>query len=73
MAKLWRPMPLPPLILDIVKKTGGCTDEELLRNLKKETGEVDTSTLNKTLLAMEVRGLIHVSAAPKGKKKIELA
>lgn len=71
MAKLWRPTPLPTLILEIVRKTGGCTDEELLRNLKKENGEADPSTLNKTLLSMEVRGLIHVSAAPKGKKKIE--
>ncbi len=66
-------MPLPSLIMEIVRKTGGCTDEELIRNLKKENGDVAASTLNKALLSMEVRGLVRVSAAPKGKKKIEVA
>jgi len=69
--KVWRPVPLQQRILEILKETSSCTDEELLKALDKEGENVSPEILNKTLLQMEVRGLIRVTGAPRGRRKIE--
>jgi len=72
MVKTWRPTPLSISILDMLKKSQSCTDEELLRNLKVNKEPVSQSVLNQLLLQLEIRGIVQVSNATKGKKKIEL-
>jgi len=72
MVKTWRPTPLNVSILDTLKKSPSCTDEELLRKLKANNEAVSPSALNQILLQLEIRGIVQVSNITKGKKKIEL-
>ncbi|WP_309492127.1 hypothetical protein [Candidatus Hecatella orcuttiae] len=73
MSKIWRSLPLHARVIESLKVSGPCTDEELLRNLRKDGDDtLSASTLNKALFQLEIRGLIHVSTAPRGRKKIEL-
>ncbi|RLI30524.1 MAG: hypothetical protein DRO46_00195 [Candidatus Hecatellales archaeon] len=70
-AKIWRPIPLQLRILEILDDAGSLSDDELLKALEKQGEEVSMETLNRTLLQMEVRGLIRVTNAPRGRRKIE--
>ncbi len=48
------------------------SDTELLNNLEKEGVQITESDLNKTLLDLEIFGLVRVSWLTKDKKRIEL-
>jgi Fe2+ or Zn2+ uptake regulation protein len=72
MSKMWKSMPLPTSIIETLKRTGPCTDEELLRNIRKDYDDISDATLNRVLLQLEVRGLIRVATIAKGRKKIEI-
>jgi len=48
------------------------SDIELLNNLEKEGVHITESDLNKTLLDLEIFGLVRVSWLTKDKKRIEL-
>ncbi len=48
------------------------TDVELYDLLKGSYEGVGFSELNKTLMRMEIKGIVHVSAHTKGKRRIEL-
>ncbi|MEM3736980.1 MAG: ArsR family transcriptional regulator [Candidatus Bathyarchaeia archaeon] len=72
MAKSWRSTPLPVLVIETLKRLGSSSDEELLRNLKKDVGDISSSALNQILLKLEIRGVIRASNLTKGRKKIEL-
>ncbi|MFH1328572.1 MAG: hypothetical protein ABIH76_07025 [Candidatus Bathyarchaeota archaeon] len=72
MSKAWRSLPLHTFIAETIKKTGLCTDEELLRDLQKVTSDVSPKMINKALLKLEMHGFIRVSNITKGRKKIEL-
>lgn len=48
------------------------SDIELLNNLEKEGVQITESDLNKTLLDLEIFGLVKVSWLTKDKKRIEL-
>ena len=67
-------MPLPNLVVSIVKKRRGVIlDDELIRALKKELGsEPSDAELNKALLQLEINGLVHVSQITKTKRRIEV-
>ncbi len=70
----WNAMPLPNLVVSIVKKRRGVIlDDELIRALKKELGsEPSDAELNKALLQLEINGLVHVSQITKTKRRIEV-
>jgi len=67
-------MPLPNLVVSIVKKRRGVIlDDELIRALKKELGsEPSDAELNKALMQLEINGLVHVSQITKTKRRIEV-
>lgn len=67
-------MPLPNLVVSIVKKRRGVIlDDELIRALKKELGsEPSDAELNAALLQLEINGLVHVSQITKTKRRIEV-
>ena len=69
--KIWRLIPLHQKIMETLRQLGSCTDEELLKALDKEGENVSPETLSRALLQLEVRGLIRVLSAPKGRRKIE--
>jgi arginine repressor len=64
-------LPLHLAIVEILKREKTVTDAELLKALKKVYGDVTTSMLNKALMKLEIRGLIHVSSLAKIGKQIE--
>ncbi|MHA2027098.1 MAG: hypothetical protein ACW98U_14450 [Candidatus Thorarchaeota archaeon] len=70
----WNAMPLPNLVVSIVKKRRGVIlDDELIRALKKELGsEPSDAELNKALMQLEINGLVHVSQITKTKRRIEV-
>jgi Fe2+ or Zn2+ uptake regulation protein len=56
----------------LYKKGGALTDEELYKTLEKEYGRLSHRELNKTLIRLEIHGVIHVSRLTKNKKRVEL-
>ena len=73
MSKLWDVQPLHTSIVEVLIKNGGSsTDTELLRALKKSYGELSLREMSKTLMRLEVDGIIHVSTLTKNKKRVEL-
>jgi len=70
--KIWRIIPLQQRIMETLRQLGSCTDDELLKALEKEGENVTPEILSKALLQLEVRGLIRLLGAPKGRRKIEV-
>ena len=64
--------PLRNIILEKIKEVGNLSDNELLSNLEKEGVQITAADLNKTLLDLEIFGLVRVSWLTKDKKRIEL-
>ena len=64
--------PLRNIILEKIKEVGNLSDNELLSNLEKEGVQITTADLNKTLLDLEIFGLVRVSWVSKDKRRIEL-
>jgi Fe2+ or Zn2+ uptake regulation protein len=70
----WTAMPLRSLIVEIMKKRHGVMlDDELVRALKKESGnEPSEAELNSALMQLEINGIVHVSQITKTKRRIEI-
>jgi Fe2+ or Zn2+ uptake regulation protein len=54
------------------KKRGAVTDEELCKAIKGSQNDLNIRTLNKTLMKLEINGLIRVFDLTKNKRRIEL-
>ena len=61
------------IIFGKVKADNPLTDKTLIKNLKKEGHELTEDMFNKTLLDLEILGLINVSWVAKDTRKIEIA
>ncbi|MCD6464770.1 hypothetical protein J7L27_00150 [Candidatus Bathyarchaeota archaeon] len=72
MAKTWKVQPLHMAIAEILKKKGSLTDVDLLEALKSIYKDLSLNELNKTLMSMEIAGLITVSSMSKGKRLVQL-
>jgi hypothetical protein len=48
------------------------TDDELFDVLRETYEDLGFGALNKTLMKMEVQGMIYVSSLTKGKRRVEL-
>ena len=64
--------PLRNIILEKIKEVGNLSDNDLLSNLEKEGVQITVADLNKTLLDLEIFGLVRVSWVSKDKRRIEL-
>ncbi len=73
MEKAWDPIPIHTAIIEILAKKGSLNDSELLRELESKYNDIGFRTLNRTLMQLEIRGVIRVSRLLKKKKMIELA
>lgn len=58
--------------MEKIKEVGNLSDIELLSNLEKEGVQITVADLNKTLLDLEIFGLVRVSWLTKDKRRIEL-
>lgn len=63
--------PLRNLIYDKVKQSGNITDTDLMNYLNKDGISLTEADLNKTLLDLEIYGLIRVSWVTRDKRRIE--
>lgn len=68
----WRTIPLRNVILALLEKRQGVLiDKELVRLLKTLRENTTPAELNRTLMALEISGLVHVQQITKSKRKIE--
>jgi Fe2+ or Zn2+ uptake regulation protein len=70
--KTWKPHPLYTRIIEILQRKGPLTDIELYDLLKESYEDIGFGNLNKTLMRMEIKGKIYVSALTRGKRRVEL-
>ena len=64
--------PLRNLVYEKIQEFENITDSELLNSLNKVGVEITEADLSKTLMDLEIYGLIRVSWVTKEKKRIEL-
>jgi transcription initiation factor IIE alpha subunit len=70
--RTWKIQPLNMVIVEILEKKGSLTDVELLEALKSIYKDLSINELNKTLMRMEITGLISVSSLTKGRRLVQL-
>jgi len=70
--RTWYPHPLDLTIVEVLEKKGAMTDEELFNVLRETHEDLGFGVLNKTLMKMEVQGMVYVSSLTKGKRRVEL-
>ena len=72
MSKYWDVQPLYTSIVEtLLKKNGNLTDTELYTSLKKTHKDLSLRELNKTLMMLEVEGVIQVFNLTKNKRRVE--
>lgn len=72
--KTWKVQPLPIVIMEILRRKGSLTDADLLEALKSSPlyKDLNFNELNKTLMKMEITGLVSVSSLTKGRRLVQL-
>ena len=66
-------MPLATAVLmAIQKRQGVILDDELIKILSMEFGDVSKTEINQILMELEIRGIVHVSYITKSKRRIEI-
>ena len=71
--KLWYSRPIYLTLFELLqKKQGNLTDVELYKQLKEYYDDLSFITFNKTLMELELRGIIHVFNLTKNKRGVEL-
>ena len=58
--------------MEKIKETGSITDKTLAKNLIKDGYQISDALFNKTLLDMEIMGLVSVSWLTKDTRRIEI-
>jgi len=72
MNKMWDPIPLDTAIIEVLAKKGNLTDAELLKDLDAKYNWISARDINRSLMKLEIRGVIRVSRLMKNKKMVEL-
>jgi len=70
--KTWKTRPAYFFLLEILKKKGDMTDDDLFDQLKSEYEDLGFKDFNDLLLKLEVSGKIRTSSLMRGKRRIEL-
>jgi hypothetical protein len=64
--------PIRNLMYEKIRQAGTLTDADLMKDLTKDGITLADSEFNKTLLDLEIYGLVRVSWVTKDKRRIEL-
>jgi hypothetical protein len=64
--------PVRNLVYEKIRQAGTMTDSDLMNALQKEGLMLADSDFNKTLMDLEIYGLVRVSWVTKDKRRIEL-
>ncbi len=68
----WRPFPLTFSIMNIVERREGVLlEDDLIRLLENDVGEFSERELNRALMKLEVKGLIHIQTIKKNQRMIK--
>lgn len=59
-------------MLEVLKKKGDMTDDDLFDQLKEEFEDLGFKDFNELLMALEVSGKIRTSSMARGKRRVEL-
>ena len=70
--KTWKTRPAFFFVLEVLKKKGDMTDDDLFEQLKDEFEDLGFKDFNDLLLGLEVSGKIRTSSMARGKRRIEL-
>jgi hypothetical protein len=70
--KTWKTHPLYTTIVELLERNGPLTDVELYELIKEPHGEAGFGDLNKTLMRLEIQGIVYVSTRTKGKRRVEV-
>ena len=60
------------IVIDKIKESGSLTDKTLAKSLAKEGYHLSDALFNKTLLDMEIMGLVKISWLTKDTRRIEV-
>ena len=71
-SRTWKVHPINTTIYEIVKKKNSIVDNELFEMLKVIYKDMEFGTLNRSLMQMELSGLITVSPVMKDNRLIEI-
>jgi len=73
MSNSWYTQPLHTIIVEYLQKKRGATiDVDLYNALKKKNKDLSFRRFNKTLMKLDIEGIIHVASLTKNKRHIEL-
>ena len=61
------------IVIEKVKETGSITDKTLAKSLVKDGYHISDDLFNKTLLDMEIMGLVKINWLTKDTRRIEIA
>jgi hypothetical protein len=70
--RTWKTRPPYYALLEILKKKGDMTDDDLFGQLKDEFEDLGFKDFNDIMLKLEVSGKIRTSSMARGKRRIEL-
>jgi hypothetical protein len=70
--KTWKTRPDYFYLLEILKKKGDMTDDDLFGQLKEEYEDLGFKDFNDLLLKLEVSGKIRTSSMARGKRRVEM-
>jgi hypothetical protein len=70
--KTWKTRPAYAVLLEVLKKKGDMTDDDLFNALKDEYEDLGFKDFNELLMRLEVSGKIRTSSMARGKRRIEL-
>jgi len=68
----WKVQPVYVTVIEILREKGSISDTELFDALRAFYKEIGLDDLEKTLMQMEVTGLISVSSLTKDKRLVQL-
>ncbi len=73
MWKKSRALPIHTLIVESLSRhQGSATDEDLLKELKKDDADLSVDQLRGALFKLELEGIVRVTSLAKNRKRIEL-
>jgi hypothetical protein len=64
---------LPTTILELLERNSALKVDQILKSAVKRHEDLTELELEKTLMKMEIQGLIKVYRMPRGKQRVELA
>ena len=70
--KTWKTRPAYFVMLEVLKKKGDMSDDDLFEQLKDEFEDLGFKDFNDLLLKLEVSGKIRTSSLSRGKRRVEL-